>query len=161
MTPTLSPGSAPTRPWWRPTTCLYSAARSLTPVNPSGTAERCLWNSRGWSPAGPVPLATRSSMPGEWTLRNCTSQRELDSGWILYFRWYSLLIDILLLGCCTTFSFTFWFTWSWPKQWYPHPPPLFHPIGWTSWPINEVHISNLNWWQIFPWQYIQVFYIHY
>ena len=41
-------------------------------------------------------------------------------------------------------------------------PPSLHsiPTWWTSWAINEVHISNLNWRQFFPCQYIHVLYIH-
>ena len=45
--------------------------------------------------------------------------------------------------------------------------PLIHPLypipsaptGWTNWPINEVFIRKHNWRQIFPCQYIHVFYI--
>ena len=34
------------------------------------------------------------------------------------------------------------------------------PTGWTTWPIDEVHISNLNWEQIFPFQYPRIIHIH-
>ena len=64
-----------------------------------------------------------------------------------------LLNDTLLLGCCTRFlcilvkgcsqlakiRITFI---------------LSTPTGWTNWLINYVHISKLNWQQIFPCQYI-------
>ena len=35
--------------------------------------------------------------------------------------------------------------------------PLYLPTGWTNWPTN---ISNPNWLQIFPFQYIHIFYIN-
>ena len=54
-------------------------------------------------------------------------------------------INILLLGCYTRFSCTI-------TKWYLRLAKaiITPPTGWTNWPMNKVHISNLFRRQIFP-----------
>ena len=71
---------------------------------------------------------------------------ELKSTWCVFARqiekWHlHVAIDILLLGCCTRFS---WTLIKWYSQlaeimilaWYPS-------NEWTAWPIYEVHVRNM------------------
>ena len=41
------------------------------------------------------------------------------------------------------------------QSFYPIP---YSPTGWTNWPINDVHVSNLNWRQFYPCHNIQVYF---
>ena len=64
-------------------------------------------------------------------------------------------IDILLLRCCTRFSSTLLNIYSQLAKITIHFIHLLYPIpspttGSTNWPINEIHISNLNQRQISP-----------
>ena len=73
-------------------------------------------------------------------------------------------MDILLLGCCTRFLFTLIKLYSQLANiTIPLIQPLYHISSsiteWTNCLMIKVH--DLNWRQIFPWQYIHVFYIHY
>ena len=74
-----------------------------------------------------------------------------------------VVMDILLLGCCTRFLYTLIKRSSQLAKIIVSPIHILSPLtGWTNWPINDVHISNLNWRQIFPLSiYPLIFYIHF
>ena len=71
----------------------------------------------------------------------------------------SLSLCILLLGCCTRFSYTLIKRCTQLAKLTFHPlyPITSPPSGGMNWPINVVHISWLNWWQIFPCNNIHVY----
>ena len=83
---------------------------------------------------------------------------------IMFVKLISLMIesDLLLLGCCTKFSYTLIKLFSHLAKITLHPtnplyPIPFFPTELTNWAINEVNFRKLNWRQIFFCQYNHVY----
>ena len=81
------------------------------------------------------------------------------------FKYWDLYI---IIGCFTRFTHNLikWYSLHAKTTISPHLPLLPYPLPfytvWTIWPINEFHVSNLNWWQCFTYHniFIRIFYIY-
>ena len=75
----------------------------------------------------------------------------IENQWIYYYLAFRPDFHVLWLSktcCCLNNNLPI----------YPFTAPISStPTGWTNWPINDIHVSNLNWQQFPPCHYIHAY----